>query len=90
MARHLLLALVKHTMSDMRRQRCAKHKKMREAFMLYWSLVFLIIAIVAAVLGFGAVAGTAAAIAKVLFWVFLVVFLISLIMGFTSGRRHLP
>jgi len=57
--------------------------------MLYWSLVFLIIAIVAAVLGFGAVAGTAAYIAKILFWVFLVVFLISLILGFT-GRRRLP
>ncbi len=57
--------------------------------MLRWAIVFLIIAIVAAVLGFGAVAGTAAYIAKILFWVFLVVFLISLILGFT-GRRRLP
>lgn len=57
--------------------------------MLYWALVFLIIAIVAAVLGFGAVAGTAAWIAQILFWVFLVVFVITLILGFT-GRRRLP
>ena len=57
--------------------------------MLYWSLMFLIVAIVAAVLGFGAVAGTAAAIAKILFWVFLVVFLVSLILGF-AGRRRMP
>jgi uncharacterized membrane protein YtjA (UPF0391 family) len=57
--------------------------------MLYWSLVFLIIALVAGLFGFGLIAGTSWAIAKVLFFVFLVVFIISLIMGF-SGRRRLP
>jgi len=41
--------------------------------------VFLIIAIVAAILGFGIIAGTAALIAKVLFVVFLILFIISLI-----------
>lgn len=55
--------------------------------MLYWSLVFLVIAIIAGVLGFGFVAGAAAHIAMILFWVFLVIFIISLILGFT-GRRH--
>jgi uncharacterized membrane protein YtjA (UPF0391 family) len=57
--------------------------------MLYWSLVFLIIALVAGLFGFGLIAGTSWAIAKVLFFVFLVIFIISLIMGF-SGRRRLP
>jgi uncharacterized membrane protein YtjA (UPF0391 family) len=49
--------------------------------MLSWALMFLIVAIVAAVLGWGVIAGTAAWIAKVLFVVFLILFLISLFTG---------
>jgi uncharacterized membrane protein YtjA (UPF0391 family) len=45
--------------------------------MLYWAAGFLIIALIAAVLGFGGIAGTAVEIAKILFFVFLVLFLIS-------------
>lgn len=52
--------------------------------MLGWSLTFLLIALVAAILGFGVIAGTAASIAKILFVVFLVLFLVSLL----SGGRH--
>ncbi len=51
--------------------------------MLSWALTFLVVAIIAAVLGFGVIAGTAASIAKILFVVFLVLFVISLI----AGRR---
>ena len=49
--------------------------------MLYYSVLFLLIALVAAVLGFGFIAGTAAAIAKILFVIFLVLFLVSLLRG---------
>jgi uncharacterized membrane protein YtjA (UPF0391 family) len=49
--------------------------------MLSWALTFLVIALIAAVLGFGVVAGTAASIAQVLFFVFLVLFVVSLIFG---------
>jgi uncharacterized membrane protein YtjA (UPF0391 family) len=49
--------------------------------MLRWSVLFLIIALVAAVLGFGGVASAAAGIAKVLFFVFLVLFVGSILMG---------
>lgn len=49
--------------------------------MLRWSLVFLVLALVAAGLGFTSVAGAAAGIAQTLFWIFLVVFLISLLLG---------
>ena len=49
--------------------------------MLSWALTFLIIALIAGALGFFAIAGTAAYIAKVLFVVFLVLFLIGLVMG---------
>ena len=51
--------------------------------MLQWALTFLVVAIIAAVLGFGVVEGTAAWIAKVLFVVFIVLFLI----GMLTGRR---
>jgi uncharacterized membrane protein YtjA (UPF0391 family) len=47
--------------------------------MLNYAITFLLIAIIAAVLGFGVIAGTAAWIAKVLFFVFLVLFLVSLL-----------
>jgi uncharacterized membrane protein YtjA (UPF0391 family) len=49
--------------------------------MLGWALTFLVIAIIAGVLGFGVVAGTAATIARVLFFVFLVLFVVGLFLG---------
>jgi uncharacterized membrane protein YtjA (UPF0391 family) len=56
--------------------------------MLQWALIFLVIALVAGALGFFVLATTAAAIAKVLFFVFLVLFLVSLIRG--RGRPVVP
>jgi uncharacterized membrane protein YtjA (UPF0391 family) len=50
--------------------------------LFYWAVVFLVIAIVAALFGFGGVAGTAMEGAKILFWVALVLFVISLVFGF--------
>ena len=49
--------------------------------MLQYSILFLIVALVAAFLGFGVVAGTAALIAKICFVIFLVLFIVSLISG---------
>jgi uncharacterized membrane protein YtjA (UPF0391 family) len=57
--------------------------------MLYWALVFFIIAVVAGVLGFGGVASAAAGIAQILFFLFLVIFVIALIAGL-MGRRSAP
>jgi uncharacterized membrane protein YtjA (UPF0391 family) len=51
--------------------------------MLYWSAVFLVIALVAAVLGFGGLAAGAAWFAKILFIAFLVLAVVS----FVFGRR---
>lgn len=45
--------------------------------MLYWALVFLLIAIVAAVFGFGGISLAAAGIAKILFFIFLVLFVVA-------------
>ncbi|NLF29978.1 MAG: DUF1328 domain-containing protein [Planctomycetes bacterium] len=58
--------------------------------MLYWALVFFLVAIVAAIFGFGDVAAGAATIAQVLFWIFLVVFVISLIVGLVNRHRTHP
>lgn len=49
--------------------------------MLYWAVVFFVIALIAAVFGFGGIAVGAAEIAKVLFFIFLVVFIVSLVIG---------
>jgi uncharacterized membrane protein YtjA (UPF0391 family) len=47
--------------------------------MLRWAIVFFIVALIAAVLGFGGVAVAAAGIAKILFYLFLILFLITLV-----------
>ncbi|MBJ6361349.1 DUF1328 domain-containing protein [Paenibacillus sp. GCM10012307] len=49
--------------------------------MLKWAAIFFVIAIIAAIFGFGGIVSAAAGIAKVLFYIFLVLFLISLITG---------
>jgi uncharacterized membrane protein YtjA (UPF0391 family) len=53
--------------------------------MLYYALVFFLVAILAAIMGFGGVAIAFAGIAKILFFLFLVLFLVSLVMH--VGRR---
>jgi uncharacterized membrane protein YtjA (UPF0391 family) len=55
--------------------------------MLSWALGFFILALVAAVFGFGGIAAEAAAIGKFLFVAFLIVAAVSLIAGLVGGRR---
>lgn len=57
-----------------------------EIAMLRWALVFLVIALIAGVLGFGGVYGASMDIAKILFFVFLVLFAISAVMHLVRGR----
>ena len=54
--------------------------------MLRWALVFLILALISAALGFGGIAGAAAGIAEILFYVFLVLLVISALFGALRGR----
>lgn len=49
--------------------------------MLSWALTFLVIALIAAVFGFGGIAGTAIEIAKIIFFVAIILFLLSAVMG---------
>ena len=55
--------------------------------MLRWALIFLVVALVAAVFGFGGISNQAEGIAKILFFIFLVVAIVSLVMG--RGSRNL-
>ena len=55
--------------------------------MLRWSLMFLVFGLIAAVLGFTTIAGTAIGIAKILFFVFCILFVLSLLFG---GLRRGP
>ena len=57
------------------------HPLQAETRMLYYAVVFLVIALIAGALGFFGIAGAAAGIAKILFVVFLVLFVLSLIFG---------
>jgi uncharacterized membrane protein YtjA (UPF0391 family) len=59
-----------------------------EDIMLNWAVTFLVIALIAALLGFGGIAGTAIEAAKIVFFVAIVLFLISAVAGFV--RRGAP
>jgi uncharacterized membrane protein YtjA (UPF0391 family) len=58
--------------------------------MLGWAIIFLILGLIAAVLGFTSIAGAAIGIAKILFFVFLVIFVVMLLMSFGRGRGPVP
>ncbi|WOJ88290.1 DUF1328 domain-containing protein [Methylocapsa polymorpha] len=57
--------------------------------LLYWAVLFLIIGLVSAAFGFGGLAGTAIAGARILFWVAIVLFIIALIGGLLNRRGGL-
>jgi uncharacterized membrane protein YtjA (UPF0391 family) len=55
--------------------------------MLSWAIAFLVIALVAAIFGFGGIAGTAMSIAQLIFYVAIILFVIAVIGGVFAGRR---
>ena len=55
--------------------------------MLRWSLIFLIVSLIAAAMGYGGIASDAAEIAKILFFVFLAIFGVTLILGLVAGEK---
>jgi uncharacterized membrane protein YtjA (UPF0391 family) len=60
--------------------------EMKGQTMLGWALTFLIVALIAAVLGFGGIAGVAVEAAKIVFFVAIILFAISAIFGLVRGR----
>ena len=57
--------------------------------MLGWVVTFLIVALVAGVLGFGGVAGASIEIAKIIFFIAVVLFLLSAVVGLARGRTRI-
>ncbi|HSQ58214.1 MAG TPA: DUF1328 domain-containing protein [Gemmata sp.] len=55
-------------------------------FLLRWALLFLVVALIAAVFGYGGVAAGAADIARVLFFIFVAIFVVLLILGAMTYR----
>jgi len=55
--------------------------------MLRWALIFLVVGLIAGILGFTNIAGASIAVAKILFFIFLVIFVVLLIAGLTVARR---
>ncbi len=56
--------------------------------MFGWVVTFLIIALIAGVLGFGGIAGASIEIAKVIFVIAIVLFLVSAVIGLVRGRTR--
>ena len=54
--------------------------------MFGWAITFLVVALIAAVLGFGGVAIISVEIAKIIFFVAVILFVVSAIFGFMRGR----
>jgi uncharacterized membrane protein YtjA (UPF0391 family) len=67
--------------------RLAKAEERRSGIMLHMALVFLVIGLIAALLGFTTIAGAAIGIAKFLAGLFLVLFLVFLILGLVATRK---
>jgi len=57
-----------------------------EDFMLKWALVFLVVGLIAGVLGFTTLAGASIAIAKFLFFIFIAIFVVLLVLGLAAAR----
>ena len=55
--------------------------------MLKWALIFAVVALLAGGLGFTGVAGAAAGVAKLLFFLALAGFVIFLVLSFAVGRK---
>tara|TARA_B100000678_G_C18061143_1_gene442720 strand:+ start:335 stop:565 length:231 start_codon:yes stop_codon:yes gene_type:complete len=72
-------------MRGAKRQRTVGLFKRRKT-MLGWAVVFFVVAIIAAVFGFGGIAAGAAGIAKILFFIFLVLFVLALVSNSVRGR----
>jgi uncharacterized membrane protein YtjA (UPF0391 family) len=63
-------------------------QKTKVSVMLSWVVTFLVIALIAGILGFGGVAGVSIEIAKTIFFIAVVLFLISAVIGLARGRTN--
>ena len=57
--------------------------------MLSWVITFLVVALIAGILGFGGIAGASVEIAKIIFFIAVILFLVSAIVGVARGRTRI-
>jgi uncharacterized membrane protein YtjA (UPF0391 family) len=69
--------------------RMSKHNVETEGVMLSWVITFLVVALIAGILGFGGIAGVSIEIAKTIFFIAVVLFLISAVVGLARGRTRI-
>jgi uncharacterized membrane protein YtjA (UPF0391 family) len=60
----------------------------RGRVMLSWVVTFLVVALIAGVLGFGGIAGASVEIAKAIFFIAVILFLVSAVVGLVRGRTQ--
>jgi uncharacterized membrane protein YtjA (UPF0391 family) len=81
---------------DYFRSRCAavwpaairSETKNRGRVMLSWVVTFLVVALIAGILGFGGIAGVSIEIAKAIFFIAVILFLVSAVVGLARGRSN--
>jgi uncharacterized membrane protein YtjA (UPF0391 family) len=56
--------------------------------MLSWVVTFLVIALIAGLLGFGGIAGASIEIAKTIFFIAVILFVIFAVIGLARGRTR--
>jgi uncharacterized membrane protein YtjA (UPF0391 family) len=77
-------------MRDALRPLILKHKVQTEVgVMLSWVVTFLVVALIAGILGFGGIAGASVEIAKIIFFIAVVLFLVSAVVGLARGRTRI-
>ncbi|AWH37875.1 DUF1328 domain-containing protein [Stenotrophomonas sp. ZAC14D1_NAIMI4_6] len=55
--------------------------------MIKWAIIFAVIGLIAGVLGFGGIAGTAVGIAKFLFWAGIIIAVILFLIGRSVAKK---
>jgi uncharacterized membrane protein YtjA (UPF0391 family) len=60
----------------------------RGRVMLSWVVTFLVVALIAGILGFGGIAGASIEIAKAIFFIAIILFLVSAVVGLVRGRGN--
>jgi uncharacterized membrane protein YtjA (UPF0391 family) len=66
----------------------ADRNQIRGLTMLSWVVTFLVIALIAGILGFGGIAGASIEIAKAVFFIAVILFLVSAVVGLARGRTR--
>jgi uncharacterized membrane protein YtjA (UPF0391 family) len=78
-------------MRDINRRADRRNRKWKTEglTMLSWVVTFLVVALIAGILGFGGIAGASVEIAKIIFFIAVVLFLISAVVGLARGRTRI-